>query len=115
MDPTKERKLRASGTDEVESMTMEDIFLGTPSPDPWDLPRRCQSQSVKFAAGAQLSTGPSLVLAPESALGLLPSIALSSAPVACSVSRTKLSCKGRKKKELDYRGAFRHVAHRADL
>jgi hypothetical protein len=37
MDPTKERKLRASGTDEVESMTMEDIFLGTLSPDPWDL------------------------------------------------------------------------------
>lgn len=29
MDPTKERKLRASDKDEVESITMEDIFLGT--------------------------------------------------------------------------------------
>ena len=41
---------------------------------------------MKFAAGAQLSLSPSLVLAPESALSLLPSRGLSSAPVACSVS-----------------------------
>ena len=41
-----------------------------------------------FAARVQLSPNPSLVLAPESALSLLPSIGLSSAPAACSVSGT---------------------------
>ena len=41
-----------------------------------------------FVAGAQLETGPSLVLAPESALRLLPSIALSSAPSVRSVCAT---------------------------
>ena len=41
---------------------------------------------ITFDAGAQFSLNPNLVLAPESALSLLPSRGLSSAPVACSVS-----------------------------
>ena len=44
MDPTKERNLRKSGTDEMELRVKGGIRLGTPSPVPWDLSRRCQSQ-----------------------------------------------------------------------
>ena len=65
--------------------------------------------SIKFAAGAQLDAGPSLVLAPESALSLLPSRGLSSAPAACSVSTEIGLGNHASKKHLDYRGAFRHV------
>ena len=59
-------------------------------------------------AGAQVLLNPSLVLAPESALSLLPSRGLSSAPVSRSVSpMVALSNDGRKK-QLDYHSAFRH-------
>jgi hypothetical protein len=75
--------------------------LGTPSPDPWDLSHRCQSQCINFAAGAQLYAGPSLVLAPESALSLLPSRGLSSAPAACSVSVTAMLGNGERKNSLN--------------
>ena len=39
MRPTKERNLRMSGTDERIDSKGEDVSLGTPSPDPWDLSR----------------------------------------------------------------------------
>ena len=51
-------------------------------------------------AGAQFAPNPSLVLAPESALGLHPCIALSSAPAARSVSRTANLEQQEKKKKL---------------
>src|SRR5229473_6655150 len=63
---------------------------------------------MNFVAGAQFSTGPSLVLAPESALSLLPSRGLSSAPVVRSVSARAVLSNGETKKELDFRSAFRH-------
>jgi len=47
---------------------------------------------VMFAAGAQFSTGPSLVLAPESALRLRTRRALSSAPAVCSVFTIAIIC-----------------------
>jgi hypothetical protein len=49
-------------------------------------------------------------LAPESALGLLPSRGLSSAPAVGSVSARADYCNGSSKKRLDVRSAFRHVA-----
>ena len=58
---------------------------------------------------------PSLVLAPESALSLLPSRGLSSAPAACSVSTRASLCNGGTKKELDYRSAFRHTNYRVTI
>ena len=61
-----------------------------------------------FAAGASLTLIPSLVLAPESALSLLPSRGLSSAPAARSVSATVVVGNGGTKKGLDSRSAFRH-------
>jgi hypothetical protein len=64
-----------------------------------------------FAARVQLSPNPSLVLAPESALRLLPSRALFSAPVACSVFKRAIICNYGTKKTVDVRSAFRHVAH----
>ena len=45
---------------------------------------------------------------PESALSLLPSSGLSSAPVVRSVSVTAVVDNSRTKKELDFRSAFRH-------
>ena len=36
MCPTKERTCKMSGTGET-SYEMEELFLGTPSPGPWDL------------------------------------------------------------------------------
>ena len=65
-----------------------------------------------FAAGAQSSSNPSVVLAPESALSLLPSRGLSSAPVASSVSATAVLDNSETKKQLDCRGAFRHGHYR---
>src|ERR1700686_5409073 len=47
-------------------------------------------------------------MAPESALSLLPSRGLSSAPAAKSVSATGMQCNGGTKKELECRSAFRH-------
>ena len=67
---------------------------------------------IKFAE-AQFSPSPSLVLAPESTLRLLPSRALSFAPAACSVSVLVVSRNGGMKKEIDYRSAFRHGGYRA--
>jgi hypothetical protein len=55
---------------------------------------------------------PNLVLAPESALRVLTSRALSSAPAACSVSGIVVFEQRTKKKQFDGRGAFRHVAYR---
>ena len=99
MCPTKERNLTVSGTDEKNQLQRR-FSLGTPSPDPWDLSHRCQSQPTTFAARVQLSPNPSLVLAPESTLRLLPSTALSFAPAACSVSARALLCNGGTKKDL---------------
>jgi hypothetical protein len=62
-----------------------------------------------FNAGARLSPSPCLVSAPESALGLHPRIALSSAPAARSVSGTAILSNGRRKKEVDFHRAFSHV------
>ena len=61
----------------------------------------------KFAAGAQFDAGTSLVLDPESALSLLPSRGLSSAPAACSVSAAPVFSNHGTKKELDSRCTFR--------
>jgi hypothetical protein len=47
----------------------------------------------------QFGTGPTLVLAPESALRVLPSRALSSAPSVCSVSARVMSRNYGKKKD----------------
>src|ERR1700693_2032202 len=68
---------------------------------------------MNFVAGAQFSTGPSLVLAPESALSLLPSRGLSSAPAVCSVSAMAVLSNRGTKKELEYRSAFRHGGYQA--
>jgi len=57
---------------------------------------------VILSAGAQFSPNPSLVLAPESALSLLPSRGLSSAPVASSVFGKEILCKGGTKKYLTF-------------
>ena len=100
MYPTKERNLRIERNRRDESIVKENVSLGTPSPDPWDLSRCCQSQLMNFVAGAQLGTGPSLVLAPESALSLLPSRGLSSAPAACSVPATAVLSNGETKRSL---------------
>src|SRR6266853_5397389 len=63
---------------------------------------------ISSPLGLSFSPNPRLVLAPESALSLLPSRGLSSAPAVRSVSTaTVLSNQGTKKK-LAYRGAFRH-------
>jgi len=62
--------------------------------------------------GLSSSPNPSLVLAPESALSLLPSRDLSSAPAACSVSATAVLRNDGTKKELDYHSAFRHAHYR---
>ncbi len=63
---------------------------------------------MMFAARVQLSPNPSLVLAPESALRVRPRRALSSAPVACSVSAMAVWSNSGTKKQLDFRRAFRH-------
>jgi hypothetical protein len=60
--------------------------------------------------GPSFALNPSLVLAPESALSLLPSRGLPSAPAASSVSATAVLGNDETKKELDYRGAFRHTS-----
>src|SRR5258708_135102 len=60
-----------------------------------------------FVAGAQFHTGPSLVLAPKSALRLPPRRALSSAPAPRSVFAPAFWCNDGTKKELDYRSVFR--------
>ena len=85
MSPTKERKIyvRAERTKRVEK---ERCSLGTPSPDPWDLRVDANPGALSSPLGFGSTPDPSLVLAPESALSLLPSRGLSSAPVACSVS-----------------------------
>jgi len=62
--------------------------LGTLSPDPWDL-SLLMPIPVRFfllLLGPTSKARPSLVLAPESALRSLPSVALSSAPSGSSVS-----------------------------
>jgi hypothetical protein len=64
---------------------------------------------MKFAAGAQLTPNPSLVLAPESALSVLPSRGLSSAPAIRSVSAIVVLDNDGAKKELEYHSAFRHA------
>jgi hypothetical protein len=66
-------------------------------------------------AGAQPSLNPSLVLAPESTLRLLPSRTLSFAPAACSVSVLVVWCNGGMRKGIDFRSAFRHTSYRARL
>jgi len=50
-------------------------------------------------------------LAPESALGFHPWIALSSAPAARSVSRIVIMSNKRTKKGIDFSSAFRHAQH----
>jgi hypothetical protein len=102
-----------SGID--EAVTEENIHLGGDS-----VPRPLGFIALMpipvnqmFDAGARLSPSPSLVLAPESALGLHLCRALSSAPAAGSVSRTAILSNGRRKKEVDFHRAFRHVPHRA--
>jgi hypothetical protein len=63
--------------------------------------------------GPSFALNPSLVLAPESALSLLPSRDLSSAPVDCSVSARAARCNGGTKIQLDFRSAFRHAPYQA--
>ena len=55
---------------------------------------------ITFDAGAQLSPNPSLVLAPESALSLLPSRGLSSAPAVVVYPREQFWRNGGMKKQL---------------
>jgi hypothetical protein len=75
----------------------------------WSARATTPGHAIRFALN------PSLVLAPESALSLLPSRGLSSAPAACSVSPTVVLGNDGPKKELDNRGAFRHVDYRATI
>jgi hypothetical protein len=111
MDPTKERKSANERHGRTESIAKRrKVYLGTLSPDPWGFSLRCQSQRINLIAGAQASLNPSLVLAPELTLRLLPSRALSFAPAACSVSATAILRNDGTEKELDYRSAFRHAA-----
>jgi hypothetical protein len=108
MCPTKERNLRLSGADETRYHERREL-LGTPSPDARIYRLMPIPANEICPLGLSVSPSPSLVLAPESALGLLPSSGLSSAPVVRSVSPTTGLCNGWKKKELDYRSAFRHL------
>ena len=61
--------------------------MGTLSPNPWDFPLWHQSRKLKDFRNGMPARRPTPVLFPESALGLLPSIALSSAQVICSLVR----------------------------
>jgi hypothetical protein len=65
----------------------EQYFSGDSVPAPWDFTLLMPIPVDYFCCWgpAQFETGPRLVLAPESALRLLPSRALSSAPSGCSV------------------------------
>jgi len=109
MDPTKERNLRASGTDEMSRGKRRTASTGDSVPRALGFIALLPSQRINFVAGAQLGADPSLVLAPESALSLLPSRGLSSDPAVCSVSAAAVLNKRGTKKELEYRSAFRHV------
>ena len=104
MDPTKERNLSVSGAH--ESIAKETLLWGLRPQTPGIY--RVDASESKFVAGAQLVLNPSLVLAPESALSLLPTRGLSSAPAARSVSATVFVGNGGMKKGLDSRSAFRH-------
>ena len=109
MDPTKERNLQNERNGRNELIVKGGTFLWGLRPQTPGIYRVDANPSeIKFAAGAQLSLNPSLVLAPESALSLLPSRGLSSAPAACSVSAAVVLSNDGTKKELDYRSAFRH-------
>ena len=68
---------------------------------------------MKSPTGFSVLLNPSLVLAPESALGFHPWIALSSAPAARSVSRIVIMSNKRTKKGIDFSSAFRHGRHMA--
>ena len=82
-----------------ELIGRRDFRLGTPSPDPWDfIAVDANPMFINLLLGSSFTPNPSLVLAPESALRLLPSRALSSAPVARSVSAPAVWCNGGTKK-----------------
>jgi hypothetical protein len=109
MSPTKERNELKSGTDETscESKRRETSW-GLRPQTPGIYRFLANPSLTNLVAGAQLDTGPSLVLAPESALRLPPGRALSSAPVTRSVFARTIPCKRPNQKRLDYRSAFRH-------
>jgi len=95
-----------------DSIAKEGCFSGDSVPRPLGFIAWMPIPVNQFCAGAQFSPNPSLVLAPESALSLLPNRGLSSAPAARSVSATAVLRNGGTKKELDYRSAFRHGPYR---
>src|ERR1700693_6296389 len=75
------------------------LYLGTPSPNPWDLARFCHPIGI---GNPKTEPGRSAAhprpgwygLAPESALGSHPCVALSSAPVPHSVNQKRLGGAG---------------------
>jgi hypothetical protein len=98
MCPTKDRKLRTSGTDERVDTRKEQNLCEDSVPTPLGFSALMPIPELCLPLGLSSALGPSLVLAPESALGLLPSSALSSAPAARSVSpRVVLRKMGMKK------------------
>jgi len=103
MVPTKVRNSKVNRIRRNESKKGSSIRLGTLSPDPWDFTLLMPIPVDYFFVcwgSAQFETGPSLVLAPESALRLPPGRALSSAPSACSVCRASNFAQDGTKKDL---------------
>jgi hypothetical protein len=95
-----------------ESITKETLRWGLRPQTPGIYRVDANPSESNSPLGLGSSPNPSLVLAPESALSLLPSRGLSSAPVACSVSAMAVLNNHGTKKELDYPSAFRHVRYR---
>jgi hypothetical protein len=84
-------------------------FSGDSVPKPLGFIAQMPIPVNRVLLGLSSSPNPSLVLAPESVLSLLPSSDLSSAPAALSVSAIAVFRNDGTKKELDYRSAFRHA------
>ena len=76
MNPTKEWKYQTERNGPKESVRERRTFWGLCPQTPGILPLCCQSQLIRFLdlLGLNVVAGPSLVLAPESALRLLPSV-----------------------------------------
>ena len=110
MNPTKEWKYQTERNGPKESVRERRTFWGLCPQTPGILPLCCQSQLIRFLdlLGLNVVAGPSLVLAPKSALGLPPGRALSSASAGSSVLELGALLNGCSQKGLDVGSAFRH-------
>ncbi len=85
MHLTKEQNLKVSGSDETNHSNGRNASLGDAVPRLLGFIALMPIPVNKLPLGLSVSPNPSLVMAPESALGLLPSRALPFAPAASSV------------------------------